>query len=43
MSSLRLNTWIVVLTNAYMEYTYTPWDGRNVYRRTVDYRYVVWC
>ncbi|WP_269434557.1 hypothetical protein [Burkholderia sp. TSV86] len=43
MRSLRLNHWIVVLTNAYMEYTYTPWDDRNVYRRTVDYRHIPWC
>jgi len=43
MNPLPLHHWIVVLTCAYMEYTYTPWDGRNYYRRTVDYARVVWC
>ncbi|VWC59918.1 hypothetical protein BLA17378_02158 [Burkholderia aenigmatica] len=43
MESNRLNHWIVILHCAYMEYTYTPWDGRNYYRRTVAYDYVVWC
>lgn len=43
MQPMALHHWIVVLACAYMEYTYTPWDGRNYYRRTVDYGRVVWC
>ncbi|MET3632781.1 hypothetical protein ABIC51_007642 [Burkholderia sp. 572] len=43
METNRLHHWIVVLQCAYMEYTYTPWDGRNYYRRTVGYDHVVWC
>ncbi|EIF28073.1 MULTISPECIES: hypothetical protein [Burkholderiaceae] len=42
-SLFTLHHWIVVLSCAYMEYTYTPWNGRNYYRRTVDYGRVVWC
>lgn len=36
-----LNNWIVVLCCAYMEYT--TWQGKSVYRRTVDYDRVDWC
>ncbi|WP_257786675.1 hypothetical protein [Pandoraea faecigallinarum] len=43
MPSLSLHHWIVVLGCAYMEYTFTPWDGRYHYRRTVDFGHVVWC
>jgi hypothetical protein len=32
-----LHNWIIVCSSAYMEYTFVPWLGRNVYRRTVDY------
>jgi hypothetical protein len=31
-----LHNWIVIGSNAYMEYTYVPWLDRSVYRRTVD-------
>jgi hypothetical protein len=41
MRPFSLHHWIVVLTCAYMEYT--TWEGRNYYRRTVDYGRVVWC
>jgi hypothetical protein len=34
--SPALNNWIVILSNAYMEYTYVPWLDKSVYRRTVD-------
>ncbi|VVE85642.1 hypothetical protein PSP31121_05339 [Pandoraea sputorum] len=43
MASHVLHHGIVVLSGAYMEYTVTPWDLRYHYRRTVDYRDVVWC
>ncbi|WP_157112523.1 hypothetical protein [Pandoraea faecigallinarum] len=43
MPSRSLHHWIVVLGCAYMEYTFTPWDGRYHYRRTVDFGLVVWC
>jgi hypothetical protein len=33
-----LHNWIIVCSSAYMEYTFVPWLGRNVYRRTVDYQ-----
>jgi hypothetical protein len=33
-----LHNWIIVCSNAYVEYTYVSWLGKNVYRRTVDYR-----
>jgi hypothetical protein len=36
----RLNTWLLMGSNAYAEYTYVPWLGKNVYRRTVDLRHV---
>jgi hypothetical protein len=36
----RLNTWLLLGSNAYDEYTYVPWLGKNVYRRTVDLRHV---
>ncbi|HTI19136.1 MAG TPA: hypothetical protein VL598_15910 [Trinickia sp.] len=32
----RLSNWIFLGSNAYDEYTFVPWLGRNVYRRTVD-------
>jgi hypothetical protein len=31
-----LHNWILIGSNAYIEYTFVPWLGRNVYRRTVD-------
>ena len=31
-----LHTWIFIGINAYIEYTFVPWLGKNVYRRTVD-------
>lgn len=31
-----LHNFIVLGCNAYDEYTYVPWLGRAVYRRTVD-------
>ena len=34
--SNRLHNWIYIGANAYDEYTFVPWLGRNVYRRTVD-------
>jgi hypothetical protein len=34
--SLTLNNWIVICSNAYVEYTFVPWLNRSVYRRTVD-------
>ncbi|PVX77201.1 hypothetical protein [Paraburkholderia unamae] len=34
---------IVVLAAAYMEFTFVPWLGKNVYRRTVSYDAVIWC
>ena len=37
MHPLTLHNWIVDLSCAYVEYTFTPWDGRNYYRRTIDY------
>jgi hypothetical protein len=39
-SSNRLNTWLFIGTNAYDEYTFIPWLGKNVYRRTVDFNAV---
>jgi hypothetical protein len=33
-----LHNWIIVCSNAYVEYTFVSWLGKNVYRRTVDYR-----
>jgi hypothetical protein len=38
-----LHHWLYVGSGAYDEYTYVPWLKRNVYRRTVDLRNVVWC
>jgi hypothetical protein len=32
-----LNNWLFIGANAYVEYTFVPWLGRSVYRRTVDY------
>jgi hypothetical protein len=34
--STVLHNWIYVGSNAYAEYTFVPWLGRNIYRRTVD-------
>ena len=31
-----LRHWIFIGSNAYVEYTFVPWLGRSVYRRTVD-------
>ena len=31
-----LRTWIYIGSNAYAEYTFVPWLGRSIYRRTVD-------
>jgi len=31
-----LSHWIFIGSNAYDEYTFVPWLGKNVYRRTVD-------
>jgi len=28
--------WIHIGSNAYMEYTFVPWLGKSIYRRTVD-------
>jgi hypothetical protein len=30
-----LHNWILIGSNAYDEYTFVPWLGKNVYRRTV--------
>jgi hypothetical protein len=38
-----LSHWIVILTNAYMEYTTCNWNAMHVYRRTVGYDQVIWC
>jgi len=35
---VTLHNWIIVCSDAYMEFTFVPWLGRDVYRRTVDYR-----
>ena len=35
-----LHNWIYIGSNAYVEYTFVPWFGRNVYRRTVDLRHI---
>ncbi|WP_280923058.1 hypothetical protein [Paraburkholderia sp. LEh10] len=32
-----LHNWIIICSNAYVEYTYVSWLDKNVYRRTVDY------
>jgi hypothetical protein len=34
--SAVLNSWIHIGSNAYAEYTFVPWLGRSIYRRTVD-------
>ncbi|WP_268959192.1 hypothetical protein [Paraburkholderia elongata] len=34
--SAVLHNWIYIGSNAYVEYTFVPWLGRNIYRRTVD-------
>jgi hypothetical protein len=34
--SAVLHNWIYIGSNAYAEYTFVPWLGRNIYRRTVD-------
>ena len=34
--SNTLHNWIFIGSNAYVEYTFIPWLGQNVYRRTVD-------
>jgi len=31
-----LYSWIHIGSNAYAEYTFVPWLGRSIYRRTVD-------
>lgn len=31
-----LSNWILLGSNAYVEYTYVPWLNRHVYRRTVE-------
>ncbi|WP_199272369.1 hypothetical protein [Paraburkholderia acidisoli] len=36
--SSTLHNWIIICSEAYMEYTFVPWLNRHVYRRTVDYR-----
>lgn len=33
-----LSHWIFIGSNAYDEYTFVPWLGKNIYRRTVDLR-----
>jgi hypothetical protein len=33
----RLSNWLFIGSNAYDEYTFVPWLGKNVYRRTVDF------
>lgn len=40
---LKLNHWICIGSNAYDEYTFVPWLGRSVYRRTVDLSKVTIC
>jgi hypothetical protein len=35
--SHTLHSWIHVGSNAYVEYTFVPWLGRNIYRRTVEF------
>ncbi|ACD21553.1 hypothetical protein Bphyt_7268 (plasmid) [Paraburkholderia phytofirmans PsJN] len=32
-----LRNWIHIGSNAYTEYTFVPWLGRSIYRRTVDF------
>jgi hypothetical protein len=32
----RLSNWLYIGSNAYDEYTFVTWLGKNVYRRTVD-------
>jgi hypothetical protein len=32
----RLSNWLHIGSNAYDEYTFVPWLGKNVYRRSVD-------
>jgi hypothetical protein len=32
----RVSNWLFIGSNAYDEYTFVPWLGKNVYRRTVD-------
>jgi hypothetical protein len=34
--SAVLYSWIHIGSNAYVEYTFVPWLGRSIYRRTVD-------
>ena len=31
-----LHNWILIGENGYVEFTFVPWIGKNVYRRTVD-------
>ncbi|HEV3106801.1 MAG TPA: hypothetical protein VGZ01_14035 [Trinickia sp.] len=37
---VRLSNWLFIGSNAYDEYTFVPWLGKNVYRRTVDFSMV---
>lgn len=37
-----MSTVIILLAYGYLEYG-RAWDGRSFYRRTVDYREIVWC
>ena len=30
------HNWTFIGAHAYVEYTFVPWLGRNVYRRTAD-------
>ncbi|MGF6771898.1 hypothetical protein P3T18_004385 [Paraburkholderia sp. GAS199] len=36
----ELHNWIILCSNAYVEYTFVSWLNKSVYRRTVDYRQV---
>jgi hypothetical protein len=38
-----LHNWIYIGANAYMEITFVSWLNKNVYRRTVDFKNIVWC
>ncbi|TCK88223.1 hypothetical protein B0G74_6403 [Paraburkholderia sp. BL9I2N2] len=35
--SYVLRSWIHIGSNSYGEYTFVPWLGRTIYRRTVDF------
>lgn len=35
-----LHNWIFIGSNAYDEYTFVPWLGKSVYRRTVEFSHI---